>query len=479
MSAIDTHWMLFTENPLQGVARKLLKSASLTIKPNRTNESILFNAETEPVHILKEMLCGVEGGEGRGFETVHLQTTLLGGNRIWMNELVERGDALRNLSIHDQVGELQFAYLLRERGKQLFSLHLCFFSDSAGVSPWILRTGGYLESVALFCPNISELELHHVRYNCSALWKALGRTLKSLTVVFDEDRFEPHDALMDIRNHCVQLNSIDVRSHAGVFGRSVSDCVADLYMSYGSQLHHANFEHVDPDSCESIEEACPNVRAVVGYRRRVVDQMLMLGQRVRKLMFENEHSYEHSYNVEQMAEAARRCKALETLVKHDLGAPCLWSLELFKALFDDAKPKLCSIRWPDWNIPENLFSEAMELLSLQASNLRELSITYNLRSRGCFSCVAKRNKFLECVNIGLGSKSFEKCRDVIEGEDIIIDIIETFEKCAKLQELHISYSGECEISSALREKRPRVADACVRFYHRRVYVEIGFVVYVP
>lgn len=467
ISPEDACWLLCEPSPLRNVSRKRLTHLTVTrdrrvdngmniFMPNVEGASIYAhtNGETAAVRQILE-----NAGEYLDHLCICFASTSVRDSAEWLEVAGRRCTSLKRLQILERVEHDIFTNLIRQRGRSLRSL-----------SVWLFGLRGYADAIARHCTALESLEISALRENNSTLWRRVGETLRSLHVTFAR----PIDApatLRDISMYCRQLEAIAI---PGAQYHVSDENVADLYISFGAQLRTANVKELSPVECARVAEACPNLRVTAGHRTHVVAQMLALGPRVSELLFHPTPPPD----VNVLRIAADACAGVEQICGIELSA---WSAEHFRALFSSPKRNLTAFKWmTSWpcDLEEDYFFEVMRLLSTQTGNLKRLSISVDISRVGAFRDIARNNPGLQRVRICLlgmdnGFMSLQ------HAEALLRDIIESFQYCTTLSELHIAYEGGIWASLELGRKLDSVLRSCRAMLRKGTFIQIGTIDYLP
>lgn len=394
---------------------------------------------------------------------------------------------LKTLRISDFLSDDLVDNIMYARGGELEELSLSFsgYPVKSRESYWQLvwqvacsmeplpRThiiGRQLDSIADNTVNLRKLNLDYLSTTSVRLWYVLGPKLEELTL-----RFSPVcdsvRTLVHVKIHCRKLHTVEVMASSTGFTLAESDSVTMLYASYGAQLRKASLQDIDPACCPLVRSECPNARCSVGHMYRCDEQLEILGPLVSEIRFDHLWNNVETTRGEVLRAATKECNKVVKIHGRVLGTYCLWSLDTFAALMDRPYVNLEVFIWPKWLIHKDNLPEALHALGNCTGALRELTMTFEGWELGMMDeLIGNNRRTLQKVHLHLGP-------DIFFEVAVILDIISSFARCRRLDQLVITFDGGETTARHIGRNERRIRELLRKIEDRGIFVRIGNIDY--
>lgn len=318
-----------------------------------------------------------------------------------------------------------------------------------------------MNAMAKHCTAIKEISfrVQHLK-ETDLIWKHCGHTLEAVTIQPFPSTYLPL-TLDNIKTHCRMLKSVRITTF---FGKPpLMSSVASLLISLAHQLKFAFLGDMSVPLCTQVANACKNARFAVKDYNNTALQIASLDGRLQDL----EVLGSKRQSVEDVRLSRGALYYLETL---NINCKACDD-EFLQLVLNDEKPNLHTVQMFYFSY---VSTRILETLGSMARNLRKLEISEACLKVGMFRQFA----LLSSVSLEhVGIEGFMS--DAQKGDEIVVDIVESFSICKKLRYLEIGQVGrrhqhEKEELSYLYESG--IATACLPLRRRRVHTKIGNVV---
>lgn len=407
---------------------------------------------------------------------VPLISSVVNPSRTWLDTIAHQCIQLERLEVKDCIDATQFETLITHRGPHLRSLSLHMY-----------KLERFLAPVERNCTRLIDLNISNVSESFDSFWSKIGVNLKSLQLRFTY-RSNPFSTFRSIQQYCRKLSHIDLQPPMDVIHqRDLLQVIAELYASYGTQLQHANMQHMHQNGCLLVVQSCPNFYCSGGFRlapqfdasissrnvQELVAQLVVLNDRVSKLHVTGSLPFGFAFP-RKLSSVTFNFEYIRCI---DLGPN---AMGLFHFIFQKTQSNLQYFKWkavPNLSSDMQDLHELLETLSQKTGALKKLSLFADIHELGVFRHIAQSNKLLQSVNIRVSKKYQRNCQ-IPFLQAIAVDIIDSFSECKNLSELIISFEGEIWTPYKLRVRYEKIRKACFKLRNRGVFVRIGPVVYV-
>lgn len=393
---------------------------------------------------------------------VHLRAVPLDAS--WVRQLASRCEALVSLEVHYAMPSPPFVRLLRTRGEKLKSL-----------SAWFVGSREHLDAISSYCPFLQKLELQYLRRSSPSLWRAIGGSLKSLTLSFSI-ALRPTGTLEHVQGSCRNLTELSVLENYHGFDLQVSRSVANLYSSFGNQLESASLQDVDPSMCSEVRRSCPRLQCSAGHMHKVVEQMNELGNLINELRIDFHGDTYNHWETDTFYKAAAQCEMVEKVWTRSSLLMCTWSHDFFQVFFDRPKPSIKVFYWTEV-ISENFCEEALRLLSLRTCGLVDVSLSFSGFQSLDFSALVSKNRNIRKITIHFARATFEDETSIENADRVFLDLVTSFMSLSDIKHICITVDGDTSLLSALRQKRQRLRNEFAKYRNRNVFLIIAGVEY--
>ncbi len=395
---------------------------------------------------------------------------------------------LKSLTFQDFICDSDADWVLSTRGSKLEELSLSFSGPvatqeepywhlvlrsacSVGVQamPRVDVIEETLTSISKYCENLRRLELKDLTNSNDSFWISVGRTIKELVLRFSP-MFDIIQTVSFIEQHCRHLESVEVLNSTTGFSLSESSAITTMLASYGENLKRASLLDIDPSCCFLVAAKCPNVQVVVGHMFRVDEQISVVGSLTTEIRFDHLWTNADIEREVRLRESFEKCTQVRKITGRVLGSYCLWSLDLFAAVFGRPMRMLEVFEWPKWLIDKEELAEATHALAANSRSLRKLKMTCENWELGMFEELVDSNRNLQFVTIGLNSETFYEA-------PVILDILKTFSKGRELRHLVVDLEENEGRGRHVGTDFEAIKSFCWSLRNRNLFVQIGSVDY--
>lgn len=395
-------------------------------------------------------------------EEVHLRAIPLDSS--WVRQLTARCLALRSLEVHYAMPSAHFVSMLEARGEGLKSL-----------SAWFVGSRQQLEAISKYCLNLESLELQYLRRASLDLWRIIGNSIQCLTLSFSI-AMRPVETIRHVQSHCRKIIKLNVLENYNGFDQQASSAVSELYSSYGKQILEASFKDVDPSFCKDIKRLCPNMTCSAGHMHHVLDQMNILGDKIRDLRVDFHGDSYSGYDDQFFKLAASRCTKIESLSTRSSLLTCMWSSKFFRVFFEKKKEYLKILDWSEI-LPTDFHEESLQLLSWGTSSLENITLSLGCLKSSGFQSLVRNNPKIKKVELRFVRPNLQHVNESSDAEKILVDILHIFMSLRNLKYFAIDIDGDNCLISEIRQIRSLIRNECVKYRNRNTFVIIAGVEY--
>ncbi len=365
--------------------------------------------------------------------------------------------------------------LLPVASKGLLSLRLPPpYLLSSTVLDTLVENGAGLRSLSLTAPTLGRIQTQTVEF--VTLWPVVGDSLESLE--FDVNTTTFNNMLDGLQEHCRNLRRIHIEwvDEVVEVESSVSDhddsfeALTNLYASFGPQLESINIDVLPIDFCKRIQNCCPNAEVhFIFFDEESIAPMLALGPRISCLKFEDDLN-ELQNHVESLKDAAESCSNLRSIEV----STCVKDQDDFvlAALLERPKDKLEELR-----LQPPFRASILHDIAVCSCSLKSLSCYIALPERKLVEELVQKNSKLEDVCITIGMLTEDALR--ADWDATANELLPPFALCKHLRELTLKRVAVPDTIDDVEYIRYSevIANTCVGFRTRTIYIEIWGTVY--
>ena len=411
-------------------------------------------------------------------------------NRRFIEYLSKGCVNLKSLAFEDFMCDSDIELILRTRGALLEDLSLSFSgsvatrkesywqflwrttcSDGEKLLPRFDIMKSTITYVAKYCKNLMRLELNDLACSNAEFWISIGKTLEELVLKFSP-MFDCVKTLEFIEVHCRQLHSIEILDSANGFSLVESSAITKLYSSYGKRLLYANLFNVDPSCCSIVAANCPNIQVNIGHMFRLDEQINVFASMIVEVVFVHLWTNVDEERNNRLRESFENCTKVKKISSRVLGSYCLWSLDLFAAVFGRPMRELESFQWPKWLVDKNELGEAIHVISSSTRSLKEIDMAVENWELGMFKEMVDSNRNLQIVKLRLDSRTFYDM-------NVILDVLATFSTSQNLRHLIVILDSNEGNGRHIGTDFETITEFCWSIRRRDLYLKIGSTDYLP
>lgn len=379
------------------------------------------------------------------------------------------GDSLISMRLDRDLGLLdgealkQLLEPLKDKCVSLAELDVSAIAPDPFVTAVLQATAGRLRKLSVAGPMVADIREHCVGLQSLTLLKppddlpgllqSVGPTLESLEI-----SMYWQDCIADLQK--VRAVSPSLTLISFWVESAAHPAYADLLASYGRQLLRTSLNRMSTPLCQTVVDACPNVRCRVMSISfdDMLQKMQVLGKSIDRLLL----SVEHHFDQLELAFAAHVCTGIESIdLTIGMDAPNYAAEAVQALLFNKPGLRTFHLLMESGNA-----ADAMLQVGSSAGNLREFSFygsLQGLQEKRTLEAVVKGCPMLQNVDV-LADKLVGHFEDF---EKTVEYVVGCFLECQNLRKLCVSDENLAMGTEVPPPRLESIANKCVLARYRR------------